>query len=177
MGYEPPANSYNPFTHASHSPQDRAKIFPSWVSGYYNHGDDCDKFEWRTPLPSPPPTLTIMSKDEIDSALCVSPTTPGGSDFALMDAGIRHGLFKYLMDRALCPRPSKKDWSAIKLKYICCDHSVWEIPWGMRALRAQVDAFQESGQLSREVEVLRLKGANHFVSSACTSCILSFPKV
>ncbi|KAF7790420.1 hypothetical protein EIP86_001375 [Pleurotus ostreatoroseus] len=110
-----------------------------------------------------------MSPGDIQDALYDAPTIPGGSDDILMRAGIQHGLWTVIREAVLYASSSdssgsksKNDWDHIELRYIWCDQSVWEMPWGTWALQAEIDAARNSGKPLRNISIMRLTGANHF---------------
>lgn len=129
------------------------------------------KLEFRTPQENPPPTLSTLSHEDASRVLSLQPILPGGSDQLLLDSGIRTGLFASLRDLALfspaqasAPTNSAEDWSKIKLRYIWCEKSVWEMPWGVKNLQQDIENARKSGRTTREVEIVQLPAANHFVS-------------
>ncbi|THH15943.1 hypothetical protein EW146_g4608 [Bondarzewia mesenterica] len=169
LGYPPPAEFYNPLSHASLPRGEGAKLFPAWVSGYYRHGDSPSELEHRTALHEPRPTILTMSQEDVLSALHAAPTDPGGSDAILLEAGIRHGLYASLKEAALYPPTStsletvsKNHWPDVEVRYLWCDHSVWEMPWGTWALQAELETSKRSGKRMRNIRLVRLRGANHF---------------
>lgn len=174
LGYPPPSDFYNPLTHPSLPPGEGAKIFPAWVSGYYAHGSSASELEHRTALEVPAPTISTMSPDDVHAALYAPPAVPGGSDDVLMHVGIDHGLWTTLRRKALRLsvdvdsnanlQQSQSRWSDVELRYIWCDHSVWEMPWGAWALQAELQQAKDAGEPLRRITLTRLNGANHFVS-------------
>ena len=82
-------------------PPDRPLAFSKWVSGYYTHGTSADALERRTPAASPPPTITTMSPADVAASFVPEPAAPpGGSDVALLGAGIGTGLNGVMRRRA-----------------------------------------------------------------------------
>ena len=59
------------------------------------------------------------------------------------------------------------DWADVEVRYLWCDRSVYEMPWGTWALRKELEEAQAKGLRTRRLAIARLRGANHFVS--CTS--------
>ncbi|KAF8954824.1 alpha/beta-hydrolase [Flammula alnicola] len=164
MGYQPPPDSYNPLFDASLALGEGPKRFPAWISGYYNHGDSAYTLEHRNTLPEPRPTILTMSALEVESALYLNPTLPGGSDDILLSKGIQHGIFTALREQALYVKDNSEhqNWSDVELSYIWCDHSVWEMPWCTWAFQAELDEAKRIGRVIRKVTMTRLRGANHF---------------
>ncbi|KAL5496029.1 hypothetical protein ACEPAH_3122 [Sanghuangporus vaninii] len=169
LGYPPPAKFYNPLSEPSLAAGEGVKLFPSWVSGYYLHGNSSAELEHRIALPEPRPTIETMSKEDIEAALFPPPANPGGSDQILMDTGIRCGLYAALRKAALFPPASslssskpELDWASVTLRYVWCDRSVWEMPWGTWALQSELENAKNVGIHSRKVQFVKLDGANHF---------------
>ncbi|EIM81598.1 alpha/beta-hydrolase [Stereum hirsutum FP-91666 SS1] len=180
IGYDPPEEFYNPLSHPSLAPGEGAKIFPAWVSGYYAHGDSASELEHRIALAEPTPTILTMSPEDIQAKLHAPPAIPGGSDDLLVVTGIQHGLYDTMRRATLFfanpgvaeaeageeegeEEAVRGDWKGIELRYIWCDRSVWEVPWGTWALQAELQEARKAGKETRNVVLVRLKGANHFV--------------
>ncbi|THH15957.1 hypothetical protein EW146_g4610 [Bondarzewia mesenterica] len=94
-----------------------------------------------------------MSQEDVLSALHSAPTDPGGSDAILLEAGIRHGLYASLKEAAVYLPPSaylenvsNNHWPDVEVRYLWCDHSVWEMPWGTGALQAELETSRRSGK-------------------------------
>ena len=168
LGYAPPPSYYNPVTHDS---VNGAKLFPAWVSGYYAHGSSPSALEFHVPLETPPPSVLGMSTDDLESALYNAPAVPGGSDYTLVHAGVDHGLWATIRKAALYPPAAAPDgavrssWDEVELRYIWCEQSDWEIPWGAWAFQAEMEEAKAYGRRMRRVSVARLASANHFVSA------------
>ncbi|KAL5522412.1 hypothetical protein ACEPAG_8428 [Sanghuangporus baumii] len=169
LGYPPPAKFYNPLSEPSLAAGEGVKLFPSWVSGYYLHGNSSAELEHRNALPEPRPTIETMSKEDIEAALFPPPANPGGSDQILMDTGIRCGLYAALRKAALFPPASSLSnsklesyWASVTLRYVWCDRSVWEMSWGTWALQSELENAKNVGIYSRKIQFVKLDGANHF---------------
>ncbi|KAL5523351.1 hypothetical protein ACEPAF_1618 [Sanghuangporus sanghuang] len=169
LGYPPPAKFYNPLSEPSLAAGEGVKLFPTWVSGYYLHGNSPAELEHRIALLEPRPTIETMSKEDIEAALFPPSANPGGSDQILMDTGIRCGLYAALRKAALYPPASplssgnpESDWASVTLHYVWCDRSVWEMPWGTWALQSELENAKNVGIYSRRVQFVKLDGANHF---------------
>ena len=115
-----------------------------------------------------------MSEEDIRTSLHTAPAVPGGSDAILLGAGIQHGLYASLRKGAFYLQPASSsmevpgnDWRDVELRYVWCDRSVWEMPWGTWALQAELKDAKITGKPTiRNIRILRLRGANHFVRSA-----------
>lgn len=190
LGFPPIAEGYNPLSDSTIAPEAATRAFSAWVSGYYAHpsmaldsdpDEDPDDLvlERRTPLETPPPTLFTLTEAERDAAFHPGPGDPGGSDTLLLLGGIRSGLFTALREGALLlPRgyvvsvgkgaaEGADAWPSVEVRYVWCDQSVWEMPWGVWNMRARVREGRDAGESLRPFTFLRVRGANHFVSD-CT---------
>lgn len=151
------------------APTEGPKRFLTWVSGYYRHGDSILALEQRNALLYPRATLLTISQDDMSSAIDIEPTLPGGSDSLILRQGIRHGLFTALRTAAVyitkTPR-HVRGWSDVGLNYVWCDHSVWEMPYSAITFQAELEEAKKMGKATREINIIRLRGANHFVSSS-----------
>ncbi|KAH9887036.1 hypothetical protein C8Q73DRAFT_714415 [Cubamyces lactineus] len=168
LGYPVPNDPYNPLFDPSIPVEDRGSAFTTWVSGYYIHGDSPDKLERRTPLPDPPSTLSTLKPEEIQRMLCLPPGAPGGSDMVVMNVGIKVGLYEALRKEALYlpaggPASSGNIWEDVEVRYVSCEHSVWEMPWGTMSLQRELEAVEAQGLPMRKIRLVFVKGANHFV--------------
>ncbi|KAI0317833.1 alpha/beta-hydrolase [Amylostereum chailletii] len=164
LGYPPPAGGYNPLFDPSVTREEGVKLFGSWVSGYFKHGESPSELEYRTQLDNPRPTLATMSSEDAAATKHPAPTLPGGSDHNTLTANIKHGVSAYIKDLALYPPADAEDpWRDVEWRYIWCDQSVWEMPWGMHALRAELDEAAGAGKAVRKVSVVRWRRANHFI--------------
>ena len=169
FGYPPPDVFYNPLFDPSLTPGEGVKLFPSWVSGYYQHGESASSLEHRVSSQDIIPTIERLSAEDVASALYPPPANPGGSDAIFMDSGIKYGLFFLLRKLALFPKEPvnehEEDWNKIELRYLWCDRSVWEMPLGAWALQAEISntVEPEAGHQKRPTHMIRVTGANHFV--------------
>lgn len=128
-----------------------------------------------TPVSNPPPTIATVSPEEIQNVFCISPAAPGGSDTLLYEAGQRLGLFEEMRKKALYATEvedvteEKKKWrESVEVRIIWCDRSLWGVPWGISQLYREVEDAKEKGDLSvGEVNLLRMRGANHYVRKFC----------
>ncbi|OCB85145.1 hypothetical protein A7U60_g7771 [Sanghuangporus baumii] len=169
LGYAPPETFYNPLAELSESPEEVFEKFQAYVSGYYSHGELPHGLELRNPAPQPRPTFETMLPEEIESSMYPSPAFPGRSDTLLLEAGIQHGLFRELKDAVLYrqTRTALSDdvlgaWDNVKVRYVWCDHSSWEVPWGAWSMQTELEAAKILGKPVRQIEFVRVEGANHF---------------
>lgn len=167
FGYPPSDNQYNPLFDDDIPLNDREKAFTNWVSGYYVHGDTPETLELKTPLQSPSPTLSTLTPEEIGRTLCLPPGAPGGSDSMLLDLGLKLGLFSSLRESGLyMPKEGQSGdaWDSVEVRYISCERSVWEMPWGTSLLKKEIEAAQVRSLPMRTIRFVFVRGANHFVS-------------
>ncbi|TFY72574.1 hypothetical protein EVG20_g440 [Dentipellis fragilis] len=178
LGYSPPSVSYHPMTDPKLSAPERLQAFAAWVSGYFNHGRAGTSLELKQPLLDPQPTILSMSDVEQQSCLHLGPGAPGGSDLMLMTEGARHGVFALLKADALYLKPGIVDETPVddaKLKpnddlvekelevvYLWCDQSVWEMPWGARALQSELGEARKLRKPTRSIKIKQMRWANHF---------------
>ncbi|KAI0821753.1 hypothetical protein BC628DRAFT_1412722 [Trametes gibbosa] len=166
LGYPPPATGgYHPLFDPELLPENRDQEFSDWVSGYYDHGDTFETLEQKTPLRSPPPTISTLTSEEVAEALYLPPGSPGGSDDALLKSGIRLDMFKKLKERALYLRdgPLLDDaWPNVEVRYVSCGRSVWELAWCTWALRHELQVAKQEGLPMRKVGMAHIREANHF---------------
>ncbi|OSD03769.1 hypothetical protein PYCCODRAFT_1434156 [Trametes coccinea BRFM310] len=167
LGYPLPENPYNPLFDPTIPPNERERAFTNWVSGYYVHGTTPDTLERKTPLRDPPPTLSTLTPEEISRTLSLGPGAPGGSDALLLHFGIKLGLFESLRKGALY-LPAKESESGdalrdVEVRYVSCERSVWEMPWGTMYLEKELDEARAEGLPLRNIRLVFVKDANHFV--------------
>ncbi|KAI0350957.1 hypothetical protein OH77DRAFT_1412060 [Trametes cingulata] len=166
LGYPPPANPYNPLFDPEIPEAERERAFTNWVSGYYVHGDTPDTLERKTPLREPPPTLSTLTPEEVGRMLYLPPGAPGGSDAILVEMGIKLGLFESMREGALYMRRGEDTgdgWKDVEVRYVSCERSVWEMPWGTLLLKKELEEAKAKGLPVRSVKMVFVKGANHFV--------------
>ena len=175
LGYPPPEDPYNPLWDPALG-TDGSHVFVNWVSGYFQHGETADEIERRTPLKSPPPTLSTLTDEERASALYPGPGSPGQSDDLLLASGMQSGVFTELKIKALYLHPGKAEeadeadrevvnaWRDVEVRYIWCDRSVWEMTWTSWKMREEIQEAKASKKPMRNLQIVRLTGSNHFVS-------------
>lgn len=85
----------------------------------------------------------------------------------LLDLGLKLGVFSSLREGGLyTPKEGQPGdaWNGVEVRYISCERSVWEMPWGTSLLRKEIEAAQEQSLPMRTIRFVFVKGANHFVS-------------
>ncbi|KAI0830065.1 hypothetical protein BC628DRAFT_1408261 [Trametes gibbosa] len=167
FGYPMPSeNPYNPLFDPEIPPNDRDKVFANWVSGYYVHGDTLETLERKTPLRDPPPTLSTLTHEEIARTLCLPPGAPGGSDAMLLDLNVKYSIFATLREGGLythAGKPARDQWADVEVCHVSCEQSVWERAWGNILLEKDMSAARVHGLPMRDIRLVSIKGANHFV--------------
>ena len=120
-----------------------------------------------------------MAPADVAASFVPEPAAPpGGSDVALLGAGIGTGLNGVMRRRAFFlglhdagvdfegggGGEGDRVWDDLEVRYLWCDRSVYEMPWGTWALRGELEEAKRQGKRMRSISVARLAGANHFVS-------------
>lgn len=136
------------------------------MSTYYAHGEDLARPQHKA-LDHPPPTIVTIDPSDVQRCIEINPVLPGGADERVIQLGVKLGVFSRLRDEAIYLDAGDKyagnDWDSVEIKYVWCDHATWEIPWGVACLQADLDEAKKAGRVARKVDMVRLKGANHFV--------------
>lgn len=177
-GYVPPKGLYHALHDPELAPQERMAFFGKWVSAYFAHGDvehgGLEALESRNFLENPSPTITRMSPEELAESAYSAPGEDGGSEQSIAGASIVHGTYASLRKGAFHLRdlaPGTDDWRDVVIRYLWCDASTWEMPLSYLTLSAELKEVEKQGKGVRNVEWVRVRGANHFVSSTFTrSC-------
>jgi hypothetical protein len=104
-----------------------------------------------------------MSETEIATALYYIPDMSKFPDVIVL-LTIRHHLAESLRKRMLYPSDEEESWASIPLRYIWCDMSVWEMPWGFWKFKEELESARAAGHPFRPTSVFRARGCNHFVS-------------
>lgn len=170
LGYPLPAVNYHPLRDETIPPLERPQAFVKWVTGYYTHGDSPDTLELYKPVADPPPTILNMTPEEIQTHFCEKPAGPDGSDALLVTAMAATGLNSVLRKTAFYldkddEASEGEIWAGTELRYLWCDRSVYEQPWGTWSLRRELQEAREKELKMRNITVVLLEGANHFVSA------------
>ena len=150
--------------------------FGVWVSGHYDNGDSPNKYRY-TPLTSPPPTVSVLTQEERESAVHPVPGDPrGGSDQLLLRGGGGSGVFAAIRKNALRLLPQNTQsvgdpWRDVEVRHLWCDRSPWLMQWAEANMRKELEEETRAGIALRPVTFFRLRGANHFVSTMCRECV------
>ncbi|KAH9895894.1 Alpha/Beta hydrolase protein [Cubamyces lactineus] len=170
FGFPDPANgAYQPLLDDTLTEQERAERFPLWLSGYFHHGNTLETLEQKTPLENPPPTFTTFAQDELASMMDLAPGDPGGSDMRLLIGGLTCGLFGQLKKGALYlpARDAARNvsaWPHVEVRFVRCESSLWETQAAYFALEEEMAEAKEKGLPLRNVKIVHVPGANHFVA-------------
>lgn len=127
-------------------------------------------FERRTADVEPPPTIATMTPEEIQACFSTGPAGPGGSDLETMNLGFAKGRNARMRERAFYlehkPTAGASNWANVPLRYVWCDRSAYVMPWGASCLCSELENAKKSGRRMRNISVVCLPGANHFVGSS-----------
>ena len=169
MGYAPPPNHYHPLADDEIPPAEGVRMFTLWLSGYYTHDLARDKLEMKTPDAEPSPTLSRLGPKQVQAYFDPKLAALGEADMMLIRAAFRNGAFERQRRLALGlagETTGQEDrWLGVPLRYLLCEGSVWEMPWSAICLRRELEEGRRSNRTIREVSIVPLARANHFVSS------------
>ncbi|EIW61063.1 uncharacterized protein TRAVEDRAFT_46287 [Trametes versicolor FP-101664 SS1] len=110
-------------------------------------------------------TTVRMSVTELAACAHPRPAQVGGSDYHLIGACVEHGTYGALKDGSMYLQDSQGDadaWSAVEVRVVWCDRSPWEMAWGAYLLDEELKEARGAGKPLRNINLVRLKGANHF---------------
>ena len=165
MGYPYPDGYYIPLNDPSIPPEELAKFFGFWITGYYAHGDTPETLSTRHPLDEPSPTVARMSPEDLAPSLHDPPTLLDGPDTVILKCDITTGVLSRLREAALfASHNAEVAWPDVEFRYVWCDHSAWVMPWGARTFRAEIEQARKDGKHIRANSIVRMRGANHCVS-------------
>ncbi|THH31270.1 hypothetical protein EUX98_g2928 [Antrodiella citrinella] len=162
LGYAPIEGGWNPLLDLTLPGAERVNIFPRWVSGYFMHGETVAELIVRDFTEEISPTLDRMTHEELQSCLFVAPGEPGASDDMLFRAIRMHDITSELREMIVFPTGNGGLWDNVKLRHVFCDRSTWSEFWGAHCLREEISKAEQSGKRVRPIEIVRLRGANHF---------------
>ncbi|EIM81547.1 uncharacterized protein STEHIDRAFT_161731 [Stereum hirsutum FP-91666 SS1] len=153
----------------------------AWITGYYDHSlppsypstplTDPKLELSHTPLASPPPTITAIPPEELQTVFYAPPAMPDGSDMMLYTAGQQLGLFEDMRRKAIYVTSSEdvtvegKKWrESVDVRVIWCDRTVWGMPWGIPKLYREIEDAKARKELRvGKVSLVRMRGSNHYV--------------
>lgn len=166
VGVASPETKYDPFEDETIPLLERPEAFNKWVTGYFTHGESAETLELRTPAAEPRPSILSITQEELVRAFHPGPAGPEGSDRLLVLAGIASGLNRIMKEEGFYPE-GEDPWKHVEVRYLWCSQSVYEGPWGAWALRKELEEANKAGRRTRNINVVCLRGANHFVSPLC----------
>ncbi|KAI0668265.1 hypothetical protein C8Q78DRAFT_1081648 [Trametes maxima] len=172
LGYPVPEGiEYRSFFDPKLSPNEQGRAFSVRISGYYVHGDTPDSLELDTPLQDPSPSFFRLTPEEVSRLQHNEPGLRGGTDSVLMESGLKLGLFSALRQASLYlpvegdgRPPRAASWPDVEFRFIFCEQSVWEVRPGLWALRKELDEAKNKDLQVRNVRLVIIRGANHFVA-------------
>ncbi|KAI0668283.1 hypothetical protein C8Q78DRAFT_1071552 [Trametes maxima] len=54
-------------------------------------------------------------------------------------------------------------WPDVEVRHVSCEHSVWDIPWCLWSLKAELERANAKKEQVRAVRLVHVRGGNHFV--------------
>ena len=111
-----------------------------------------------------------MSKEQISALTHERAGESDSSDVLTMQMYGRYGLFGRLKDKAFylgMGHDAAHRWDDVEARVVWCDHSHWPSVWTARTVAAELGEALVSWR--RRISLVRLRGANHFVSPCVKS--------
>lgn len=172
FGYPRPVDWYHPSSDPTIQPVERPAAFDQFIGNYFTHGDPWTHggaaLEHRFQAPDIANTTTRMSATELAACTHPVPAQVGGSDFYITWACVEHGTYGALKDGTLYMQESQAGadaWHAVEVRVVWCDRSPWEMVWGAYLLDKEIKEARAAGKPLRNINLVRMKGANHFVGA------------
>ena len=78
-----------------------------------------------------------------------------------------HGVFGQLKDGTFYLNhggDARKKWDEVEVRIVWCEKSIWLSAWVWATTTAELDEAKASGKETRNINLVRVRGANHFVS-------------
>ncbi|KAH9916608.1 uncharacterized protein BXZ73DRAFT_105801 [Epithele typhae] len=152
-------------------PEERLARFDDWITSYFPHAHPATPESLRAataaPLAHPPRT----DPDSARTRHTPVPHEAPPADQLLFRATAPHGTAGAMKERWLHRVPGQgaggADWRGLETWFVLCEKTYWEAVWGAHMMGREIAERREKGEEVREVRILTLKGANHFVSTAC----------
>ncbi|KAL1947095.1 hypothetical protein VTO73DRAFT_14056 [Trametes versicolor] len=172
FGYPRPVDWYHPSSDPTIQPIERPAAFDQSIGNYFTHGDPWTHggaaLEHRSQAPDIVSTTARMSVTELAVCAHPRPAQVGGSDYHLIGVCVEHGTYGALKDGSMYLQDSQEDadaWSAVEVRVVWCDRSPWEMVWAVYLLDEEIKEAWAAGKPLRNISLVRLKGANHFVGA------------
>jgi pimeloyl-ACP methyl ester carboxylesterase len=173
--YHPPG-LYDPLKDPSVAPGEHGKVFLTWVSGYYAHGDTLETLAQRDALLEPRPSIENMSPEDLTQNVYEEGAQPDHMDLLLVRSGYRQGTFERLHKAMLFPSQdtaSDREWGEIELRFVWCDRAVWLLVWSAWEFKAEIaEKAGDSEKRMRKCLMACIRGANHFVGNSLGLAIM-----
>ena len=111
-----------------------------------------------------------MSAEERTANVCEAPgAIPDGSETLTAKLCAENGIYKDLKEKAFyLPSQTGEDsgrWRDVELRVVWCDRSVWAMVLASRGVEDELAEAARTGRETRKISLVRLRGANHFVSA------------
>ena len=155
-----------PFTDPTVPEERKLDVFIDWVSVYTTAVPEGvpitteSLHKHYTVLPRTS-TLLALSPEDLERS-----TDPGANTRSLLvmgtDLGIRQRHARCAFSDADAVLPE------VEILAIWCDQSVWLNAWAVKVFHELVQEAPEAGKKKRQTSFVRVKDANHFVSSYCS---------
>lgn len=177
LGYESaiPEDHYNPVYDPDIPPAQKVQAFRMYASAHYNHGTVPGVFEDRYALEDPRPSVLNFTPEETAYVQDGSPMQPGGSEITIVDLGNKYRVFEMLKNDMLYTNDQSgegrqgdleiSDWNDLEVLVLWGERSVWQMPKAAWELEKELNEGRLGGKLMRKIEVVKVPGGNHFVSS------------
>ena len=146
--------------------QERGEVFELWVSSYFEQVMSLDLV--TTPFlaarnvnrdPSKLRTLERMSKDELDGTMDHGVFARSSSILLRVVPEVLYAnCLRALVD-------TEGVWRDVDVLLLWCDESMHDCLWASKFVAELARAPPAEGKQKRQIEVERLEGANHFVST------------
>ena len=170
FGYGARDQAYNPLYDAALTLEQRIPAFHEWISAYWDHGKvpSLATSMARKGLDEPSSTLDRMSVEERELFVSLGPgkLDTGSDTHTMMLCGV-HGLYGMLKDVSFyldSDAEAPGGWDDVEVRVVWCDHSIWSSAWASEAIKAELDEAATKGKATRNINLVRIRGANHFVS-------------
>ncbi|KAN0131574.1 alpha/beta-hydrolase [Lactarius tabidus] len=162
--YHPPG-LYDLLKDPSVAPGEHGKVFLTWVSGYYAHGDTLETLAQCDTLLEPHLSIENMLPEDLTQNVYEEGAQPDHMDLLLVHSGYRQGTFERLHKAVLFPSQdtaSNREWGEIELRYVWCDCAVWLLIWSAWEFKAKIaKKAGDSEKQMRKCLMACICGANH----------------
>ncbi|KAI0312275.1 hypothetical protein OF83DRAFT_1146988 [Amylostereum chailletii] len=138
--------------------------FAVWMSSYYPHkdaysGDPALLADFEDALEDPPPSLAVMSPEDQMAVSHPKPTLR----WEMNRISVPYG--QWARTENLVDRSTKEVWPRCRFTVMWGEMSIWEAVYGMWKVRELVEKKKTDGTAGREVQIVGVPGANHFVGT------------